>query len=461
MNRDGMNEIRNVLTAQQQFFKSGLTKNLDFRLENLNRLKKGIIQNETAIGEALKKDLSKSSYESYLTEVGVVLNEIRLASRRLKSWARPRRVKTPFQLWVASSRIYCEPYGRALIIAPWNYPFLLSISPLIGSIAAGNCNVLKPSEYAPSTAAIITEIMASNFDSRYLAVIEGDGHTGEALLKERFDYIFFTGSVTIGKIVMSAAAKYLTPVTLELGGKNPCIVDQDVNLDPTARRIVFGKFINAGQTCIAPDYLLVHRSNKLKLLQLIRKYLDRFYGEDPRKSPDFARIINQRHFDRLRALLEKGDVIIGGQSDPQDLYIAPTVISNLSWDDPVMQDEIFGPILPVLEFEDLSEVISSLNSRPKPLALYVFSKRPENYQKVIDEVSFGSGCINDTVVQFANPHLPFGGVGSSGMGGYHGKASFDNFSHQKSILKKSFTFDPPLRYPPYKNKLSILKKILR
>ena len=456
-----MNEIRNILTAQQQFFKSGRTKNLDFRLENLNRLKKGIIQNETAIGEALKKDLSKSSYESYLTEVGVVLAEIRLASRRLKSWARPRRVKTPFHLWFASSRIYCEPYGRALIFAPWNYPFLLSISPLIGSIAAGNCNVLKPSEYAPHTAAIMTEIMASHFDSRYLAVIEGDGHTGETLLKERFDYIFFTGSVTVGKIVMSAAAKYLTPVTLELGGKNPCIVDQDVNLDPTARRIVFGKFINAGQTCVAPDYLLVHQSNKQKLLDLIRKYLNRFYGEAPRKSPDFARIINQRHFNRLRALLEKGDVIIGGQSDPQDLYIAPTVISNLSWDDPVMQDEIFGPILPVLEFEDLSEVISSLNSRPKPLALYVFSNQPENYQNVIDEVSFGSGCINDTVVQFANPHLPFGGVGSSGMGGYHGKASFDNFSHQKSILKKSFTFDPPLRYPPYKNKLSILKKILR
>ncbi len=456
-----MNEIRNILTAQQQFFKSGRTKNLDFRLENLKRLKKGIIQNETAIGEALKKDLSKSSYESYLTEVGVVLAEIRLASRHLKSWARPRRVKTPFYLWFASSRIYCEPYGRALIIAPWNYPFLLSISPLIGSIAAGNCNVLKPSEYAPHTAAIMAEIMASHFDSRYLAVIEGDGHTGEALLKERFDYIFFTGSVTVGKTVMSAAAKYLTPVTLELGGKNPCIVDQDVNLDPTARRIVFGKFINAGQTCVAPDYLLVHQSNKQKLLDLIRKYLNRFYGESPRKSPDFARIINRRHFNRLRALLEKGDVIIGGQSDPQDLYIAPTVISNLSWDDPVMQDEIFGPILPVLEFEDLSEVISSLNSRPKPLALYVFSNQPENYQKVIDEVSFGSGCINDTVVQFANPHLPFGGVGSSGMGGYHGKASFDNFSHQKSILKKSFTFDPPLRYPPYKNKLSILKKILR
>jgi len=459
--RDSMTEIRNILTAQEQFFKSGRTKDLDFRLENLNRLKKGIIQNETAILEALKKDFSKSPYESYLTEVGVALDEIRLAARRLKSWAHPRRVKTPFYLWFASSRIYSEPYGRALIIAPWNYPFLLSISPLIGSIAAGNCNVLKPSEYAPHTAAILSEIMASHFDNRYIAVIEGAAHIGEALLKERFDYILFTGSVTVGKIVMSAAAKYLTPVTLELGGKSPCIVDQDVNINPAARRIVFGKFINAGQTCVAPDYLLVHQSNKPKLLELIRKYLSRFYGADPRKSPDYARIINMRHFNRLRALLEKGDVIVGGQSDPQDLYIAPTVITDLSWDDPVMQDEIFGPILPVLEFEDLSEVISILNDRPKPLALYVFSNQRENYQQVIDEVSFGTGCINDTVIQFANPHLPFGGVGSSGMGCYHGKASFDIFSHKKSVLKKSFTFDAPLRYPPYKNKLSILKKILR
>jgi acyl-CoA reductase-like NAD-dependent aldehyde dehydrogenase len=260
---------------------------------------------------------------------------------------------------------------------------------------------------------------------------------------------------------MSAAAKNLTPVTLELGGKNPCIVDQDVNIDPAARRIVFGKFINAGQTCIAPDYLLVHQSQKANLLERIRKYLSRFYGEDPRKSPDFARIINRHHFNRLHRLMKNGDVIIGGQSDPQDLYIAPTVITNLSWDDPVMQDEIFGPILPVLEFEDLSDVVSSINSRPKPLALYIFSNKRENYQKVIDQVSFGSGCINDTVVQFANPHLPFGGVGNSGMGSYHGKASFDILSHKKSVLKKTFTFDPPLRCPPYKNKLSILKKILR
>jgi len=456
-----MNEIGDTLTAQEQFFKSGRTKDLDFRLENLNRLKKGIIQNESAIFDALKKDLGKSPYESYLTEVGVVLDEIRLARRRLMSWARPRRVKTPIYLWFASSRIYCEPYGKALIIAPWNYPFLLSISPLIGSIAAGNCSVLKPSEYAPHTTAVISEIIASHFDSCYAAVIEGDAEIGEALLRQRFDYIFFTGSAAVGKRVMSAAAEYLTPVTLELGGKSPCIVDQDVNLEPAARRIVFGKFINAGQTCIAPDYLLVHLSNKVKLLELIRKYLIRFYGENPRKSPDFARIINMRHFDRLRALLEKSEVIIGGQSDPQDRYIAPTVSSTLSWDDPVMQDEIFGPILPVLEFDDLSAVITTINSRPKPLALYVFSNLRENCRKIIEEASFGTGCINDTVIQFANPHLPFGGVGSSGMGRYHGKASFEIFSHKKSILKKSFTFDPPLRYPPYKNKLSILKKILR
>ena len=456
-----MTEIGDILSAQEQFFKSGRTKDLDFRLENLNRLKKGIIKHETDIFDALKKDLSRHPCESYFTEVGIVLDEIRLASRRLKSWARPRKVKTPFYLWLAASRIYCEPYGKALIIAPWNYPFQLSISPLIGSIAAGNCSVLKPSEYAPHTAALISEIIASHFDKCYIAVIEGDAKTGEALLRQRFDYIFFTGSVTVGKRVMSAAAEYLTPVTLELGGKSPCIVDRDVNLEVAARRIVFGKFINAGQTCIAPDYLLVHSSNKVKLLELTEKYLIRFYGVDPRKSPDYARIINMRHFNRLQPLLEKGDVIIGGQSDPQDLYIAPTVITNLSWADSIMQDEIFGPILPVLEFDDLSEAITTINSRPKPLALYVFSNRPENYQKVIDQASFGTGCINDTVVQFANPHLPFGGVGSSGMGRYHGKASFDIFSSKKSILKKSLILDPPLRYPPYKNKLSILKKILR
>ncbi len=456
-----MNDIRNILNAQRHFFGSGRTKDLDFRLKNLARLKNAIIQDETAIFEALHKDLSKSTYESYMTEVGVLLDEIRFFRRRLRSWARPQRVNTPFTLWLGSSRIYSEPYGISLIIAPWNYPFLLAISPLIGSMAAGNCSVLKPSEYAPHTSMIISKIIGTHFDSEYIAAIEGDAQVGQQLLNERFDYIFFTGGVGVGKIVMSAAAKSLTPVTLELGGKSPCIVDQDINMDKTALRIASGKFMNAGQTCIAPDYLLVHQSNKQKLCDSIIKQLNKLYGVNPRKSPDYGRIINKRHFNRIVALMTKGNILCGGQNDPDDLYIAPTLIGDVSWNDPVMQDEIFGPILPVLEFDDLSEVISILNSRPKPLALYIFSNQQDRYQQVINQVSFGAGCINDTVAHFANPHLPFGGVGRSGMGHYHGKASFDTFSHKKGILKKSFSFDPPLRYPPYNKKLGLLRKILK
>ncbi|MGD9058141.1 MAG: aldehyde dehydrogenase [Desulfobacterales bacterium] len=456
-----MNEIKQILADQKKFFQSGRTKDFEFRLQNLARLKDAIVQNEASIFKALNADLSKSTYESYLSEVGVVLNEIRLARRKLKSWSRPRRARTPFVLWVGSSRIYYEPYGTALIIAPWNYPFQLAIAPLIGSMAAGNCSVLKPSEYAPHTAAILSQIIGSHFDNSYLAIIEGDAQVGEALLREHFDYIFFTGSVTVGKMVMAAAARHLTPVTLELGGKSPCIVDQDANIDQAARRIVFGKFLNAGQTCIAPDYLLVHASNTQRLREHIEKYVQRFYGENPQKSPDYARIINRRHFDRLVALLDGSHILFGGQNDPEDLYIAPTLIEDPGWEHPIMREEIFGPILPLLAFDDLAEVVNLLNSRPKPLALYVFSNRPQNYQKVIQTVSFGSGCINDTVVHFANSHLPFGGVGNSGMGNYHGKASFEAFSRQKGILKKSFAYEPPLRYPPYENKLAILRKILR
>lgn len=456
-----MNEIKQILADQKKFFQSGRTKDFEFRLQNLARLKDAIVQNEASIFKALNADLSKSTYESYLSEVGVVLNEIRLARRKLKSWARPRRVRTPFVLWIGSSRIYYEPYGTALIIAPWNYPFQLAIAPLIGSIAAGNCSVLKPSEYAPHTAAILSQIIGSHFDNSYLAVIEGDAKVGEALLREHFDYIFFTGSVTVGKMVMAAAARHLTPVTLELGGKSPCIVDQDANIDQAARRIVFGKFINAGQTCIAPDYLLVHASNTQRLREHIEKYVQRFYGNNPQKSPDYARIINRRHFDRLVALLDGSRILFGGQNDPEDLYIAPTLIEDPGWEHPIMREEIFGPILPLLAFDDLAEVVNLLNSRPKPLALYIFSNQPQNYQRVIQTVSFGSGCINDTVVHFGNSHLPFGGVGNSGMGNYHGKASFKTFSREKGILKKSFAYEPPLRYPPYKNKLAILRKILR
>jgi aldehyde dehydrogenase (NAD+) len=458
---DGMTAIQNILASQRQFFNSGRTKDLDFRLKNLSRLKKAIIQNEAAILEALKNDLYKSAYEGYLTEIGLALEEIRFVSRHLRSWAKPRKVRTPYVLWFGTSAIYPEPYGISLIISPWNYPFQLTILPLIGSMAAGNCTMVKPSEYAPRTSAIISEIIERLFDSHYVAIIEGDAQISEDLLNERFDYILFTGSEIIGKIVMAAAAKNLTPITLELGGKSPCIVDQDVNIDLAARRIASGKFINAGQTCTAPDYLLVHQSNKQKLLDQIKVYLHNFYGEDPRTSPDYVRIINKPQFDRLAALLDQGDIIVGGQTDSDDLYIAPTLLEQVSWDDPVMQDEIFGPILPVLEFEDLTEVVSAINSRPRPLALYFFSNQRHHYQRIIKEVSFGGGCINDTLAHYINPHLPFGGTGNSGMGSYHGKASFDTFSHQKSILKKWFNFDMPLRFPPYKNKLSILKKILR
>jgi aldehyde dehydrogenase (NAD+) len=456
-----MNPFQNILAGQRQFFNSGRTKDLDFRLENIRRLKKAIIQNEAAILAALRNDLYKPAYEGYLTEIGLVLTEIRFVSRHLRSWVKPRKVRTPYFLWFGSSAIHPEPYGISLIISPWNYPLHLTMLPLIGSIAAGNCTIIKPSEYAPHTAAIISEIIGRHFDSHYVAVIEGDAQTSKDLLKNRFDYIFFTGSQTVGKIVMSAAAKNLTPVTLELGGKNPCIVDQDVNIDLAARRIASGKFINGGQTCTAPDYLLVHQSNKQKLLDQIIVYLRKFYGEDPQKSPDYGRIINKRQFDRLAALLDKGEKVVGGQTDPDDLYIAPTLLQDVSWNDPVMQDEIFGPILPVLVFEDLAEVVSTINSRQRPLALYFFSNQRNNYQRIIEEVSFGGGCINDTLAHLINPHLPFGGTGSSGMGGYHGKASFDTFSHQKSIFKKWFNLDLPLRFPPYKNKLSILKNILR
>ena len=456
-----MNPFQNILAGQRQFFNSGRTKDLDFRLENIRRLKKAIIQNEAAILTALRNDLYKPAYEGYLTEIGLVLTEIRFVSRHLRSWVKPRKVRTPYFLWFGSSAIHPEPYGISLIISPWNYPLHLTMLPLIGSIAAGNCTIIKPSEYAPHTAAIISEIIGRHFDSHYVAVIEGDAQTSKDLLKNHFDYIFFTGSQTVGKIVMSAAAKNLTPVTLELGGKNPCIVDQDVNIDLAARRIASGKFINGGQTCTAPDYLLVHQSNKQKLLDQIKVYLRKFYGEDPQKSPDYGRIINKRQFDRLAALLDKGEKVVGGQTDPDDLYIAPTLLQDVSWNDPVMQDEIFGPILPVLVFEDLAEVVSTINSRQRPLALYFFSNQRNNYQRIIEEVSFGGGCINDTLAHLTNPHLPFGGTGSSGMGGYHGKASFDTFSHQKSIFKKWFNLDLPLRFPPYKNKLSILKNILR
>lgn len=456
-----MKEIQSLILEQKAFFNTGQTKDAGFRKAQLDTLQKAVGENRAKILDALQQDLSKSAYEGYLTEVGIVLDEIRFIKKHLFKWAKARRVRTHLFQFPGSSYIYAEPYGVSLIISPWNYPFQLVIDPLIGSMAAGNCSVVKPSEYAPHTAQVFSEIISDNFDPSYIAVVEGEAAVSQALLDEDFDYIFFTGSVAVGKTVMQAAARHLTPVTLELGGKSPCIVDRDVNLDVTAKRICSGKFINAGQICIAPDYLLVHQEIKLELLDRIKFFIHEFYGADPQRSADYPRIVNEKHFLRLAQLMHTGKIITGGQSDRQSLYIAPTIIDDIAWEDPIMQDEIFGPLLPVLAYDQLSEAISQVKKLPKPLAFYYFSNNRQNGEKIIRDTSFGGGCINDTLLHFANPHLPFGGTGSSGIGSYHGKKSFETFSHQKSILKRSFRLDAPLRYPPYGNKLKILEKIMR
>lgn len=456
-----MTDIKSIVKEQKAFFDTGRTRDIGFRKDQLDILRQAIIANREKILSALQQDLSKSPYEGYLTEVGIELDEIRFVKKHLTGWAKARRVRTNLFLWPASSYRYPEPYGVALIVAPWNYPFQLVVGPLIGAMAAGNCTVVKPSEYAPGTSQVISEIISQQFNPNYIAVCEGDAAVSQALLEERFDYIFFTGSVEVGKLVMQAAARHLTPVTLELGGKSPCIVDRDVDLKVAARRIASGKFINAGQTCIAPDYLLVHSEIKAQLLERLKGSIREFFGDDPKLSPDYARIINQKHFQRLTGLMQKGNIISGGRSDHRTLYLDPTILDDISWEDPIMQHEIFGPILPVLAYENIAQAVSRIKALPKPLAFYYFSNNRRNAEKIVRELSFGGGCINDTLLHFANPYLPFGGVGSSGIGSYHGKNSFETFSHRKSILKRSFRLDAPLRYPPYGNKLKILDKILR
>lgn len=453
--------IKEIVTLQKKFFNKGQTSELSFRIDQLQRLRSCIQAYEGEIFDALKEDLNKAPFESYATEIGLVLAEISYIVKSLADWVRPKKVKTPLTGFPGKSYVYSQPYGVTLIMSPWNYPFMLSLAPLIGAIAAGNCAVLKPSAYSARTSATLVKILRENFPENYIAVIEGGREANQALLQEKFDYIFFTGSIAVGKMVMHAAAEQLTPVTLELGGKSPCIVDEDANLDLAAKRIVWGKFLNAGQTCVAPDYLLAHRKIKENLIGKMCQTICEFYGKNPLKNPDLPKIINDKHFERLLSYLVTGKVCYGGTYDKEKRLIAPTFLEGVQWEDPAMQEEIFGPILPILEFESLEAAIHLVNARPKPLACYYFTQSKVKEKELIRRVPFGGGCINDTVIHVASSYLPFGGVGESGMGRYHGRASFDTFSHQKSLIKQSTKFDIFVRYPPYGGKLNLLKKFLK
>jgi aldehyde dehydrogenase (NAD+) len=436
-----------LLDQQRRFFQTGQTQPIEFRIQQLQRLKQAVLDFQDQILEAVRLDLGRPKFEGYF-ELSAI-TEVNTALKQLKTWIKPQRVQTGIDQFPSSAWIQPDPLGVVLIIGPWNYPFQLVFAPLVGAIAAGNCAIVKPSEHAPHTSKVVSSLMASIFEPQYVAVVEGDAATSQALLEEQFDHIFFTGGSAIGKIIMAAAAKHLTPVTLELGGKSPCIVDRDIQLEYAAKRIIWGKFINAGQTCIAPDYLLVDRTIAAEFIPLLKQKITQFFGDDPATSPDFGRMIHQRHFDRLVKFLDNGQAIAGGIYDSATKYIAPTLLQNVSWDAPVMQEEIFGPILPIFEYDDLEEAIAIVNARPKPLALYFFSKDKQKQDRILTATSSGGVCLNETVMQVGVGGLPFGGVGESGMGRYHGKYSFDTFSHYKSVLKKSFLVDLAWRYAPY------------
>lgn len=446
-----LDSVPNIVAQLRKTFIGGATRPYQWRVEQLKRLKAMTIQKHDAIHAALKVDLGKPDFESTLTETGTTISEINYVLKHLRRWMLPGKVATPISNQPGRSKVLREPLGVVLIIAPWNYPFQLMISPLVGAIAAGNCAVLKPSELTPHTSAVLKDGIAEFLDPDAFKVIEGGVQVATKLLSQRFDHIFFTGGQEVGKIVMAAAAKHLTPVTLELGGKSPCIVGHDADLKVAARRIAWGKFINAGQTCVAPDYILVHQQVEKELIERLHDQIKLFYGEDPKASPDYGRIVSDSHFQRLVGLMRDCKTVVGGESDAAQRYIAPTIIQNVSPDSPSMQEEIFGPILPVLTVSSVHQAIEFVNQRPKPLSLYLFSNDKTMQEAVVHQTTSGGVCINDVVMHLAIPQLPFGGVGTSGMGAYHGRASFETFSHAKGVLTKSNRFEIKLRYPPYTN----------
>ncbi|MGU8294354.1 aldehyde dehydrogenase [Clostridium perfringens] len=458
-----METLREKINKQREYFSTGETKDINFRIEKLKKLRDVLKSEEEKVFEALKKDLMKSSFESYVTEVAMVYDEINMHIKNIKKWSKKRRVKTPLVQFPAKSFIQLEPYGVVLIIGPFNYPFMLTMDPLIGAIAAGNTAVIKPSESAPETSKILKEILEKVFDEKYVLHVnpERGKEVVEELLKEKFDYIFFTGSATVGKIVMKAASQYLTPVTLELGGKSPCIIDKDCKLELAARRIVWGKLLNSGQTCVAPDYLYVHKDIEEEFIKKLEEEIKNQFGDNPLESEDYSKMVNEREFNRVLSYIDKEKLVFGGNYNRKTFQIEPTILKNVTWNDPVMEREIFGPIFPILPFEDLDEVIRLVNSKDKPLAIYYFSEDKNKIEKVLNSTSSGGVTINDTLVHVSSSYLPFSGVGNSGMGEYHGKYSFDLFSNKKGVMNRKTFLDLKIRYAPFQNKLTIVKKIMK
>lgn len=457
-----MDKIEDLVKRQRTFFQTGKTKKVAYRKEALTRLLQQMKVFEPKIMEALKQDLNKSEFESYMSEIGMVYDEIRFAIKNVGKWSKRTKVKSTTGQFPAKSYIMSEPYGVVLIMAPWNYPFQLSIAPLIGAIAAGNCAVVKPSEYSAATSKVLKELMRETFAEDYVCVVEGDVVVSKQVLEQHYDYIFYTGGEMVGKLVMESAAKHLTPVSLELGGKSPTIVEKSANIRLAAKRIAFGKFLNAGQTCVAPDYVFVEREVEKEFLSALSHWIMVFFGEDVIHNEAYPKLIHAGHFSRVASYIKQGTVAFGGRVEESLQKIEPTILTNVNEESPVMKEEIFGPVLPVLTFDKMEEVIAYITAREKPLACYLFTTDKQVEQMVLSKVSFGGGCINDTILHLATPYMGFGGVGTSGMGSYHGKQSFDTFSHKKSILKKANYLDIPLRYQPYTDKkYRMLKKIMK
>lgn len=455
--------VENIIKEHNEFFLSNKTLDIDFRIQQLNKLKKSLKAYENKLTRALKKDLGKGRFESYCCEIGFELNSISNTIKNLKKWAQPKKEKTPFYLFPSKSYIVREPYGTVLIIGPYNYPVHLVLEPLIGAIAAGNCVVLKLSELTPNVSEVLKEMISFTFSREYIRAITGGEKISNELIHGNFDYIFFTGSERVGKIVMKAASENLTPVTLELGGKSPVIVDESADLKTAAQRIIWGKTLNAGQTCVAPDYLLAHESIKDELIKELKGAIKDFYGEDIQKSKDFCRIVNEKHFYRIKHILDEDEeyIVLGGRTDYKENYIEPTILELPSWEGASMNEEIFGPVLPIIGYNNINKVIYEIRKRPKPLALYLFTTNEEHEKLVLSSISSGGACINDTISHLINHNLPFGGVGNSGFGAYHGEYSFKTFSHEKSILKKKNKPNLKITYPPYKGKLNLIKEVFR